>query len=126
IGIGLAAAGSGAAAQNRRAVEVKAASNRDGVAGIEADMIVLAAHDQSTIDATVAAVAVSVSVGIASVAISVGVAVAENDIRNEVEASISNADTMVKSRVGDIVLDAKETSTITSAAAAAAAAIAIG
>jgi hypothetical protein len=126
IGFGLAGAGSGASAENRSAVDVKAAINGDGVAGIDAGTITLIAHDNSSIDADVAGVAVAVSFGIAALAVSVGVAIAENDIGNDVEASISNAEREVRSREGGIVLDAKEISTISTSSAAVAVATAIG
>ena len=125
---GLAAAGAGASAENRSAVDVTATINGDGIAGIDAGTITLMAHDESTIDALVNAVAVSVSFGVSAFAVSVGVAVAANDIGNHIEASISNTEKKVRSRSADIVLDAEEISTITtsSVAVAVAAAISIG
>ena len=50
---------------------------------------------------------------------------ASNTISNDVEASISNAVAQVKSRAGDLSIDAEETATITATSVAAAAAFSI-
>ena len=125
-GFGLAAAGAGISAENHIRVEVASFIDGDGATGIVADRIRLTAHDTSTINALAAGVAVAAAFGPGAVAVAVGVTLAHNSIANVVEASIANADTRVESEVGDIRVEATESSSIRAVAVAAAAAIAGG
>jgi hypothetical protein len=97
--------------------------------GIAAACITLTANDGSTITTDVGAASVAGSVGgAAAVSASIGIALACNEISNQVETFIVNADTGVTSREGGIWLSASETATIdaTSVAASLAAAFSGG
>ena len=112
---GFAAAGAGATTTNQIAANVKATINGDGTAatGITAGSIRLSARDTSKITANTASVAVAASIAPDGAAIAIAVATANNSIGNTIEASIKNADTLVKATTGGIVLDAYETASIT-------------
>jgi hypothetical protein len=129
--VGITGAGAGSTAQNFSATVVKARIDGDGD-GISAGGITLTALDTSAIDADVAAAAVAFSFAPIGAAAAVAVSLADNQIRNAVEASISNADTYVRAigdglgnvgDIGDIRVWAKETSGIHSSSAAAALAV---
>jgi hypothetical protein len=105
-GVGLS--GSGADAENKISTQVKAYIDGDGATGIVADNVTLTALDLSDIKADVGAGSLAASfAGTAAVSLSIGVALAENNIANQVEAYIANADS-VTARDSSITLQALE------------------
>src|SRR5258706_919037 len=121
-GIGLA--GSGVSAVNKIATEVWATI--DGAAAISADAITLNAHDASVINANAGAASLAVgAAGTTGGALSIGVALAQNEIDNDVEASIASA-ASVESTFGAIALYASEAASIHALAGAAAIAAGFG
>ncbi len=117
--------GSGADAKNKIATQVKAYIDGDGQSGIAADSVILTADDTSNITADVAAVAVAASFapkGAASLAI--GVSLAKNQIYNEVEAYVTNADDM-DARHGPVKLEAIENATIDATSVAVAVSVSV-
>ncbi|MGD8418835.1 MAG: hypothetical protein PVJ78_00250, partial [Gammaproteobacteria bacterium] len=79
----------------------------DGTAGIAADSISLIARDSATIKADAGAASIAGGFGgTTGVGVSIGIAVALNEIGNEVEAFIVNADN-VTTASGDVVVDAR-------------------
>jgi hypothetical protein len=127
FGLGLAASGAGVSTQNTIGATVKAYIDGDGATGIEANTVSVTASDTSTIAVNAESVAVAFSAGIVGAgSIAIGTALATNTIGNDVEASVSDASTKVKSRAGDLKIDAEETASITTTCAAASAAVAIG
>ena len=121
-----AGSGAGVSSSNKIGEQVVASINGDGTSGVQANHVSVTSMDTSTItsDAQSVTVAVSLAIG-ASGAVSIGTTISTNTINNDVEASIKNADTQVKSRAGDLVVDAEETASISTSAAAAAAAFAL-
>jgi hypothetical protein len=123
---GVGASGAGASTVNRIATLVKSFIDGDGATGIQANSISLTATDTSTIKAEAGAASLAVSfAGVAAVSLSIGVALAQNEIDNEVETFIKNADNQVTARSGAITLNAKESATITALSQAASASVAI-
>ena len=93
--------GAGVFAFNEIEAHIKAYIAGDGAGGIRADSIALTADDATSISAIAgaAAVAGSLAGGSVSGAITLGASIAENEIRNEVEAYLANADTGVTTSV---------------------------
>jgi Ca2+-binding RTX toxin-like protein len=126
-GAGFAASGAGLFAENFIRVDVISSIDGDGATGIVANDIKVLADDRSVIRAVAAAVSVAASFGASAVSVAVGVTIAKNSFDNNVQASISNADTRVEARSGgEISILATETSTISSVAVTAAASVAAG
>ena len=106
-----ALAGAGSKAVNRIATEVKAFIDGDSAGGIHASTISLIADDTSQV--TTISVGASLAANYApttAVAIAVGVSLSKNEISNEVEAGIKNADGVVST--GGIALSATDHSSI--------------
>ncbi len=122
-GVGLSGAGAGAL--NRVSSQIRAYIDGDGATGISASSIHLKADDESTIDVIVGAASIAASFGGVGVSFSLGVGMAFNEISNQVEAAIKNADTGVTTTSGSIKIESIENATITATAAAASAAAAI-
>ncbi|MFB3078361.1 MAG: hypothetical protein ACE1Y4_10175, partial [Lysobacterales bacterium] len=125
--VGVGVAGSGVLSENWIGVDVESSINGDGATGtgIEATTITLIADDTSTISAFAGAAAVAASfAGSTAVSVAIGVSLAHNTISSSVQAFIRNADSTVKSRVGDIILGASSKDTINAVSAAAAIALA--
>ncbi|MBD2198648.1 MULTISPECIES: DUF4347 domain-containing protein [Calothrix] len=118
--------GAGAVAENKVAAKVKAFIDRDGATGISANSIALKADDTTINTARVGAASVGVSFsGTSSVAASIGVSLARNDIGNEVQAYIDNANNKVEAKNGSLTIEAFERSTITSNAVAVSVSVAV-
>ncbi|MBE9183045.1 hypothetical protein IQ268_31410, partial [Oculatella sp. LEGE 06141] len=112
--------GSGVGAENRIATLVKAFVDGDGATRIQAGSVSLKADDTSTINANAGAASLAGAFsGSNSVALSVGISIAKNEISNEVETFIKNADSGVRTTTGAISLDTDESATITALSAAA-------
>jgi len=79
----------------------------------------LVATDTSRIDALVGTASIAAGFGMGGVGVSVGVALAWNDIGNQVAAFISNCDTGVGARTGNVSIQALESATIDAIAVAA-------
>ena len=92
VAVGLA--GAGASSENRIGADVRAYIDGDGASGISVDSVALNADDMSTINADTGAVSVAASFGMFGASVSVGVALAANEIDNQVEAYIKNADNL--------------------------------
>jgi len=123
-GVGLS--GSGASAENKVATYVKAFIDGDGTSGIAADSVALTARDISIIDSEAGAASLAASfAGTAAVSLSIGVSLANNEISNEVEACIKNADSGVTTRIGGVSLTAAEAAVIASTSEAVSASAAI-
>jgi len=114
---GVSVSGVGSGVGNRVATRVRAFIDGDGGSGIHASDISLTATDTSSITATAGAASVDAAFsGIAAVSVSIGAGVAVNEISNDVEAFIMNADTQLP---GNLTLKAEDTSTISSTVVAA-------
>ena len=96
--LGVAYSGSGVAAFNKIATEVKAYIENSV---IDVGSAALSAADTSLIEADGGAAAVAVSFGGVGVSIAIGAALAENKISNEIEAYIINSGSVI-SRIGAI------------------------
>ena len=109
-GNALALSGSGVLTENKVAAYVKAYIDGDGTgtdAGIAAGSITLKADDTSSIKATAGAASLTVSFAPSSaLSLSIGVALARNEVANEIEAYIKNADDTVETTAGNIDLSA--------------------
>ncbi len=117
----VSAAGAGALAENKIANQVQAYIDGDGANGITANSITLKAEDTATITAEVGAAALGVSfAGSTAVSLTIGVSLARNQIENDVQAYIDNADNGVTANSGEIKLEAIESATIEKANAVAA------
>ncbi|MCA9220001.1 MAG: hypothetical protein KDA71_06710, partial [Planctomycetales bacterium] len=91
---GVAASGAGVYSLNKINTKVMAAINGDG-SGIQADDVSVKANDASEIDADAVAVSIAAAFGSeVGAAISVGVSVALNEVTNDVDAFIQNADAL--------------------------------
>ncbi len=109
VGLG----GSGVSAINKIGASVKAYLDGDGAVGIVAPSISLNAEDMSTIKAIAGAVSLAAAfAGDVGVALSISVTLAKNEINNQVEASIKNANNQVRSTVGGIKVKATESEDI--------------
>jgi hypothetical protein len=118
--VGVGVSGAGASTENKVRSQVRASIDGDGATGISASGIALKADDSSTITADVGAASLAVSFsGTAAVSVTIGVALARNDIANDVQAYIRNADTGVTATGGDISVKATETASITATSVAA-------
>ena len=125
-GVGFSAAGAGARATNGIAVDVAAGIHGSGVTGVHADMIKVAATDASSIEAVTGSMAVAVSFGKAgAVSIAVGVTIAENEVSNDVSASITSAADIKTYQSGAIDVTAGQFSSIDSTAFAVSVAVAV-
>ena len=119
-------AGAGVSTTNKISAQVKAYIDGDITTGISATSITVKAQDVSTITSNAGAAALAISFsGGASVSVSVAATVASNSVGNTVEAYIQNAGTAIRATAGAILLQAQESSSITSLAIAASAAAAI-
>ncbi|MCP4992988.1 MAG: hypothetical protein GY934_04255, partial [Gammaproteobacteria bacterium] len=119
--VGVAVSGSGVVAVNKIATEVQ--SYIDG-STVDAGSVALSTNDTSQISADAGAAAVAASFGGVGVAISIGAALAENQISNEIESYINNAE--VTTHSGDLSLEAIEDASIKAQTAAAAVSAAVG
>ncbi len=133
--VGVSGAGAGASTQNRIRTLVKAYIDGDDPTspdadpadeGIVAGSITLSATDTSTIVANTQSATLAASFGIFAGAIAVGVSLAKNEISNEVDAFVDNADQLEATGTTGISITATDAATITSRAAAASAAATIG
>ena len=122
-GVGLAGAGAGANALNQMASLITAAIDGDGPSGIQAGSITLQATDSSSIKAVTGAAALAVSFGsTGAVSIAVGAAIATNEIGNNVEAYLNDANNVT---TGALSATASEDASIDATTFAAAAAVAL-
>ncbi|KPL11372.1 hypothetical protein AMJ85_03690, partial [candidate division BRC1 bacterium SM23_51] len=103
---GVGVSGAGVYTQNKIGTHVKAYIDGDGAGAISAGNIILTAHDASAIEATAVAASIAASfAGKTGVAVSIGVAIAMNEVSNEVDAYISDADMVTAT--GDITVEAR-------------------
>ncbi len=116
-GIGLS--GAGAAALNRSSSLIRAYIDGDGATGIRASSVHLKADDESKITANVGAASLAAGFGGVGVAFSIGVGIGYNEIRNQVEAAIKNADQGVTTTSGFIKVESIENASIEATASAA-------
>ena len=123
LGAGIGFSGAGVFAENRIATDVKAFIDGDGVTGISVTSIALKATDASAISAIAGSASLAAGIGIVGVAISIAVTIASNQIENQVEAFVANANTSVAATGQGIAIEANETATITVIAAAASLAV---
>ncbi|MDP6722242.1 MAG: hypothetical protein QGF59_26495, partial [Pirellulaceae bacterium] len=106
-GAGLSGSGSGASADNRIAVDVKSYINGDGATGISAASLSLTADDSSRISAVAGAASIAASYGSSTGgSLSIGAALAYNEISNQVDAYIINANQGVTTTSSDLVISA--------------------
>src|SRR5258706_476535 len=118
-GVGIGASGSGVETTTRIASHVKAFIDGDGANGIHAGQISVTELDSSSISADAGAISVPASCGGgAGVSTSVGVALAYNEIANQVEAYVLDAD-QVEATAGAVTLSAHDTGSITARTGAA-------
>ncbi|MCX7200707.1 MAG: hypothetical protein NTW37_22665, partial [Proteobacteria bacterium] len=104
---GLALSGAGVYAENRIKTFVKAFVDGDGTAGINANGVSITADDASGINAVAGAASVAAAIGGSTGAsVSIGLSVAFNEVSNEVEAYILNADTGLSATGGDVTIEA--------------------
>ena len=129
-GVGIAASGSGVSATNEIAVDALAYQDGDGSgvgSGVHATSITVSAADTSAITADAAAASLAASVaGALGLSISIGVSLAMNQVANDVEAYIANANDGVSTTVGDVAISAKEDATIHATSTAASLAASFG
>ena len=106
--LSIAVAGVGVFAQNKIHSGVLAFIDGDGATGISAETITLTAKDESSVKALAGAVSVAAAVGGVSVsgALSIGISIALNEVDVDVDASIRDADQLVRSTGGSIELHA--------------------
>ena len=98
---GVAVSGAGVYSENKIKSLVKAYIDGDGATGITAGSVALNADDASRITAVAGAASLAASVGGSSgTAVSIGLSIALNEISNEVESFIRNADQGVTSTAG--------------------------
>ncbi len=108
---GIAASGAGVYSENRINSVVQAYIDGDGATtatdGISAASVHIAASDASGINAVAGAASLAASVGgTGGGAVSIGLSIAINEVRNDVEAYISNADGGVTTSGGSITISA--------------------
>ncbi len=108
---GIAASGAGVYAENRINSVVQAYIDGDGANtdtdGISAASVHIAASDASGINAVAGAASLAASVGgTGGGAVSIGLSIAINEVRNDVEAYISDADGGVTTSSGSITISA--------------------
>jgi hypothetical protein len=113
-GVGVGLSGAGASSTNKVTMLVSAYIDGDGANGISASSVSFTASDASTIDVLTEAVSIAGSFGGTGVSLSIGVAIAKNEIGNDVEAYITNADQGVTTATGDLTLTANERARIRS------------
>ena len=109
--VGVAVSGAGVGVENRIKTLVRSFIDGEklGGDGISASDIELRATDTSLIRADAAAASIAASVGgIAGVSVSIGIAVSLNEISNQVEAFILNANDVIATS-GDVILNAVTT-----------------
>ena len=120
--VGVSLSGAGAQASNTISTETKASVN-DSVLDSKGDVI-LSATDNSTIDATIAAVSASVGVGgTVGAGAAIGASSATNDIGGSIEATVNNTDLRAD---GDLLQTAKSDRSIDAEVVAGSVAIAGG
>ena len=95
--VGASLSGAGASTENKIKTFVKAYIDGDveetgTSASISASDVALKADDNSTIDADTGAAAIAAGFGAGGIAVSIGVGLAQNEISNEVDSYIKNAD----------------------------------
>jgi len=125
--VGVGASGAFVLSENKVVTNVHAFIDGDGTSGIRADRIEVESEDTSAITAITGAAGVSVAFGLGGgAAVAVGISSALNEIRNDVRASIANANTGVETTQSAVSITAHEDATIraTSTASAATAAVA--
>ncbi len=118
--------GSGVNATNQIVMSIKAFIDGDGQTVSWHPLVSMIAEDQSAIRAIAGAVSLAASfAGDAAVALSIGVSLAKNQISNQVEAAIKNADQEVRTTTGSVNLKATENAEDIGISAAASAAAAV-
>ncbi|MGH3580599.1 MAG: hypothetical protein ACRDUB_03375, partial [Mycobacterium sp.] len=106
-GTGVAAAGAGVYAENKIRSTIKADIDGDGTAGISAASVEVKAADASSIDAVAGAVALALGFGgTAGVAVSIGLSLGFNEVDNDVQAFIINANNGVTTFSGGVTISA--------------------
>ena len=127
--VGIAVAGSGAAAKNKIATSVKASidyvSNVQVVGGqagvyeqangsITANNVTLLAQDKSTITATAVGASLTAAFGSTAAGVAIGVSLARNEVANVISASIANANkgTGITATAGAVSLSSLESAEI--------------
>lgn len=106
-GTGVAVSAAGTYAENKIKTDIKAYIEGDGAAGIHSGSVALNAEDSSGINAIAGAGSIAAGFGAtAGVAVSVGLSLGFNEISNNVEAYISNADQGVTTSSGSITISA--------------------
>ncbi len=129
--VAISDSGAFVAVENQVATDVRAFLGEDTTdienvnAPITAGSVAVNAIDTSTIVATAEATSVSESVGLFSGAVSIGGSAASNDIRNQVSASVLNADDVLTTTTGDVSVLAVESAEINGIASAAAHSLAL-
>jgi hypothetical protein len=144
--VGIAVAGSGAAAKNKIATSVKASidyvSNVQVVGGqsgvyeqtngsITAKSVTLLAQDKSAITATAMGASLTAAFGSTAAGVAIGVSLARNEVANVVSASIANANignkgTGITATAGAVSLSALESAEIKATSVAVALSAAFG
>jgi hypothetical protein len=105
-GSAVSVGGAGVYTENKIQTYVKSYISGDGDSGISSDTLSLTAADSSSISSVAAAASVAASFSKdTGVSVAIGLSIAFNEIDNNVEAFIFNADS-VKSTTGDIELHA--------------------
>jgi hypothetical protein len=123
--VGVAGSGAGVSSENRIGFDVRASIDGDGASEIAADRITVSAEDRSTIHALAGAASIAATFAlIGGASLAIGVALAENEIANQVDASLQDTARVIAT-VGGITVTADEAATIEAVAAAAAAAVAL-
>jgi hypothetical protein len=124
--IGVGVGGAGASSINKTGMAVHAFIDGDGAGGIRATEVSLEAKDTSVIDVYTGAASIAGSYGNTAVSVAIGVSLARNEIRNDVKASITNADQGVTATADDISITATGSARIRARSQAAAIAVAVG
>ncbi|MGC9326117.1 MAG: hypothetical protein ACP5I1_00645, partial [Candidatus Hinthialibacter sp.] len=128
-GAGIGLSGGGVYAENKIATDVKAYISGDGVDGINVHSITLKADDSSAIFVIAGAASIAGTVsGSTGVSASIGLAIARNEISNNVEAYLQDAQNVHTSdaATGFIDIDALSDASIDSISAAASVSIGVG
>ena len=98
--VGASLSGAGAAATNRISTQVQAFIDGDGTTGISALSVTITATDSSGISAIAGAAAVAAGFGVVGAALSIAVTIAYNEVDNDVDAYVANADQGVSTTGG--------------------------
>jgi hypothetical protein len=107
-GAGVAVSAGGVYVSNEIDIAVKSLIDGDGNTGITAGSVVLEATDSSGINAIAgaASIAGAITGTGGAVAVSIGLALAFNEVGNQVEASIVDADQGVNAKTGSVTISA--------------------